>query len=84
MSTTTREGPTVAEYEQSDYFLDLNSRLEASAARVAAARAEWKAATDEAAGLTREAKNAGITEVDIAAKLGVDRARTVRRWLAGE
>lgn len=49
--------------------------------RLQAAKAEWKAATDEAAQVARDAYEDGFSEVALAKGLGVDRARTLRRWL---
>jgi uncharacterized protein involved in exopolysaccharide biosynthesis len=36
---------------------------------------------DEMAALARRGADAGMTEVEMAEALGVDRARTLRRWL---
>lgn len=55
--------------------------LARAANRLAAARAEWNAATEAAAGIARQAHENGVTEVELARALGVDRARTLRRWL---
>ena len=56
-------------------------RIDRAYKRLQAARAEWKAATDEAAQVARDAHKDGFSEVSIARGLGVDRARTLRRWL---
>lgn len=56
-------------------------RIDHSYKRLQAARAEWKAATDEAAQVARNAHADGFSEVALAKGLGVDRARTLRRWL---
>jgi hypothetical protein len=57
------------------------SDLARAAKRLAAARSEWQAAVDEAKRVAVAAHEAGASEVELAQALGVDRARTVRRWL---
>lgn len=59
----------------------LQRKIDKAAAELAAARKEWTRATNAAARVANEANAAGVTEVDLARMLGVDRARTLRRWL---
>jgi hypothetical protein len=61
--------------------LDLDTRIEQAAANLATARAGWKQAVEDAKAVAIEAHQAGVTEVELAQLLGVDRARTLRRWL---
>jgi len=56
-------------------------KIEKAAADLAAARKQWNKATEAAAKVAVQAAEAGVSEVDLARMLGVDRARTLRRWL---
>ncbi len=60
---------------------DLDTRIARAAENLAVARAAWKQAVGDAKAVAIEAHEAGVTEVELAAQLGVDRARTLRRWL---
>ena len=64
-----------------DISADLRRRIAKVAARHAAAKAQRQVIADELAAVAREAIDAGMTERDLAAALGVDRARTLRRML---
>ena len=55
--------------------------LAEAAAELAAARSRLAQAKTKAIKAAKIAHKAGMTEVDIASQLGVDRARTLRRWL---
>lgn len=59
----------------------LRRRIDKAAANLAAARKQWEKATSAAAEVAVAANDAGMTEVELARRLGVDRARTLRRWL---
>ena len=59
---------------------DVQTQLETAAKRLAAARTEHDAATQQARTAARTAATAGTPETRIAATLRVDRL-TVRRWL---
>ena len=59
----------------------LHRRLTEAARSLATARQNWTDATDHAAQVAREAAAAGMNEVRLARLLGVDRSRTLRRWL---
>jgi hypothetical protein len=61
--------------------MTIEEKLDAAGTELAAARAAWKAATDNARKVAVAAHKAGMTEVAIAQALGVDRANTLRRWL---
>ena len=65
----------------SDISPELRRRIAKAAARHAAAKAQRQAIADELAAVAREAIDVGMTERDLAAALGVDRARTLRRML---
>lgn len=60
---------------------DLDTRIAQAAETLAAARAAWNQAVEGAKSVAIEAHQAGVTEVELAQQLGVDRARTLRRWL---
>jgi hypothetical protein len=64
-----------------DISPDLRRRIAKAAAKHAAAKAQRQVIAGELAAVAREAINAGMTERDLAAALGVDRARTLRRML---
>ena len=59
----------------------LRRKIAKAAAKHAAAKAQRQAIADELAAVAREAIDAGMTERELAAALGVDRARTLRRML---
>lgn len=59
----------------------LQRRLAEAACSLATARQNWTDATEHAAQVAREAAAAGMNEVRLARLLGVDRSRTLRRWL---
>lgn len=59
----------------------LRRKIEKAAADLLAARKQWRKATDYAAKIAVEASEAGVSEVELARALGVDRARTLRRWV---
>ena len=67
--------------DMTDISPDLRRRIAKAAARPAAAKAQRQVIADELAAVAREAIDAGMTERDLAAALGVDRARTLRRML---
>lgn len=48
---------------------------------VTTARAQWDETVAAAAQVARMAADDGVGEVELARRIGVDRARTVRRWL---
>jgi hypothetical protein len=56
-------------------------KIEKAADDLAVARKQWNKATEAAAKVAVLAAEAGVSEVDLARMLGVDRARTLRRWL---
>lgn len=56
-------------------------RLADARGRIADAHAKRDETAAELAALAREATDAGISENETAALLGVSRARTLRRWL---
>lgn len=56
-------------------------KVDKAAADLLAARKGWNKATAYAAKVAVEAHEAGMSEVELARVLGVDRARTLRRWL---
>lgn len=60
---------------------DLEDRMEWAAAELIRAKIQLRNANTEAAEIARAAYKAGISEVRIAKKLGVDRARTLRPWI---
>jgi len=60
---------------------DLRRKIAKIAAKHAAAKEQRQVIADELAAVAREAIDAGMTERDLAAALGVDRARTLRRML---
>lgn len=62
-------------------MINLDDRIAAAAAELAAARAHLDQAKNAAIAIAKEAHAAGVTEVELASLLGVDRARTLRRWL---
>lgn len=74
-ATTTIKDPTVPVTPA------MRRKVEKAGADLAAARKQWQKSTAAAAEVALEAHDAGMTEVELAALLGVDRARTVRRWL---
>lgn len=76
MTTATTEDPTMTEVTPA-----VRRRLDKVAADLAVARTQWRKATEAAAKAAVAAHDAGMTEVELAAILGVDRARTLRRWL---
>lgn len=53
----------------------------AIAKKLGQARQRWEDVTAAAKDFAQRAHDAGATEVEIAKLLGVDRARTLRRWL---
>jgi hypothetical protein len=55
--------------------------LRAAAQRLKRARDEWAAAKAQAKQAAIDADAQGIPQTVIASVLGVDRARTLRRWL---
>jgi hypothetical protein len=59
----------------------LEDRIAAAAAELAAARLRLDKAKAEAIKVANAAHKAGVSEVELAKMLGVDRARTLRRWL---
>lgn len=59
----------------------MRRRVEKAAADLVAARKQWTKATEAAAKVANAAHEAGMNEVELARELGVDRARTLRRWL---
>ncbi len=59
----------------------LDTRIARAADNLTAARVAWRQAVDDAKAIALEAHQAGVTEVELAEALGVDRARTLRRWL---
>jgi len=59
----------------------MRRKVEKAGADLLAARAQWQKSTAAAAKVAVQAHDAGMTEVELASILGVDRARTVRRWL---
>ena len=59
----------------------LRRKIAKVAAKHAAAKAQRAVVADELRDVALEAIAAGMTEVDLAAALGVDRARTLRRLL---
>lgn len=65
--------------------MPVTDALRAKVAAAGAALSDANTARDTAVAAARivanRAHNAGMTEVELAALLGVDRARTVRRWL---
>ena len=64
-----------------DISPELRRQIAKAAARHAAAKAQRQVIADELAAVAREAIDAGMTERELAAALGVDRARTLRRML---
>ena len=64
-----------------DISPDLRRRIAKAAAKHATAKAQRQVIADELAAVAREAIDAGMTERELAAALGVDRARTLRRML---
>jgi len=60
---------------------NLRRNIAKIAAKHAAAKEQRQVIADELAAVAREAIDAGMTERDLAAALGVDRARTLRRLL---
>ena len=60
---------------------NLDERIADAAAELAAARAHLDSAKVAAIAVAKEAHAAGVSEVELAGLLGVDRARTLRRWL---
>ena len=61
--------------------MNLAARITLAAENLTAARAAWRQSVDEAKTVAIEAHEAGYTEVELAHLLGVDRARTLRRWI---
>lgn len=59
----------------------LRARLAAAGADLADATQARQHAVNTARKLANQAHKAGMTEVELAHLLGVDRARTIRRWL---
>lgn len=74
-ATTTTKDPIMAVTPA------MRRKVEKAGADLAAARTQWQKSTSAAAKIAVQAHDAGMTEVELAAILGVDRARTVRRWL---
>lgn len=68
-----------------DETMPVTDALRARVAAAGAALADANTARDTAVAAARKvtvaAHKAGMSEVELAALLGVDRARTVRRWL---
>lgn len=60
---------------------ELRDALIAAGAEVAATTAARAKAVEAAQVLARRASKDGMTDVELAQLLGVDRARTIRRWL---
>ena len=58
---------------------NLDERIADAAAELAAARAHLDSAKVAAIAVAKEAHAAGVSEVELAGLLGVDRARTLRR-----
>lgn len=59
----------------------LRAEVEAAGADFHAAFAARQAAAEHAKKVARRALKAGMTQAEIADLMGVDRARTIRRWL---
>lgn len=59
----------------------LRARVAQAGAEVAAATAARDKAVETAKRIALKAHKAGMPQAEIAALMGVDRARTVRRWL---
>lgn len=55
--------------------------LEAAAVEYQQTTAAREAAIERAKALARRASDAGMTQRELATLFGVDRARTIRRWL---
>lgn len=60
---------------------DVHAAVVAAAIDFAEARANRERAVNAAREIAIELYNAGMTEVELATRLNVDRARTIRRWL---
>lgn len=60
---------------------DLHRKVQDAATILFSAREAWTRATAHAAAVAQEAAEAGMNEVALAKLLGVDRSRTLRRWL---
>lgn len=59
----------------------LRAELEAAGAEFRAAFTARRAAADRAKEVAQRALKAGMSQAEIADLMGVDRARTIRRWL---
>ena len=59
----------------------LRAKVAAAGAALADANTARDTAVATATKVAQQAHKAGMSEVELAALLGVDRARTVRRWL---
>lgn len=55
--------------------------LDTAGQQIVGARARWQESVAAAAQVARMAAADGVTEAELARRIGVDRARTVRRWL---
>lgn len=77
--------PPAAVAEKADTMTEVRPamlrKIEKAGADLAAARKQWHKATEAAAKVAVQAVEAGVSEVELARMLGVDRARTLRRWL---
>lgn len=62
----------------------MRRKVDRAGADLAAATKARKRAVDAAKRVAAAAHAAGMTEVELADRLGVDRARTMRRWLGKE
>lgn len=76
MSTTTVEESTTMTVTDK-----LRADLEAAAAEFQAADAAREAAVEQAKRVANRAFKAGMPQAEIARIMGVDKSRTVRRWL---
>jgi len=75
VTTTIEESTTVTVTDK------LRAEVEAAGAEYQAADAARKTAIEHAKRVARKALNAGMPQAEIADLMGVDRARTIRRWL---
>jgi hypothetical protein len=65
-----------------DKQAEARAEIQKIARRLATHRKGWNAATADAVPAAKAGREAGISEVELAKLFGVDRAGTIRRWLA--